>query len=121
MEFEKQYRDDELEKIDFEALIYLCACPSQVAAEILRLRDLIGRQSACEETATASSVHPMIAAAAIQAHALLEDCLTQVLAAEGWDRQTLKMPEGLRKRRDDFLTRPLSHGSPGEKDGASSG
>jgi hypothetical protein len=121
MEFQKQYRDDELEKIDFEALIYLCACPSQVAAEILRLRELIGRQSVCEETATDSGVHQLIAAAAIKAHALLEDCLTQVLAAEGWDRQTLKMPEGLRKRRDDFLTRPLSHGSPGETAGGSSG
>ena len=121
MEFQKQYRDDELEKIDFEAQIYMCACPSQVASEILRLRELIAYQYACEQEVPASRVHQMIGSAAIKAHVLMEDCLTQVLAAEGWDRQTLKMPEGLRKRRDDFLTRPLSHASPGEMADGSSG
>ena len=112
MEFQKQYRDDELEKIDFEAQTYMCACPSQVASEILRLRELIAYQYACEQEVPASRVHQMIGSAAIKAH---------VLAAEGWDRQTLKMPEGLRKRRDDFLTRPLSHASPGEMADGSSG
>jgi hypothetical protein len=110
MKYQQQYREDELEKIVFETQIYMCACPSQVASEILRLRELIDYQHTCErEVTNASITHQTIAHAAIQAHALMEDCLTQVLTSEGWDRQTLKIPEGLRKRRDDFLTRPLSH------------
>ena len=111
MEGQKNYRDDELEKIIFEAQIYMCACPSQVASEILRLREMISYQHGCEqEVSNASTVHQVIANAATKAHALMENCLTRVLEMEGWDRQTLKMPEGLRKRRDDFLTRPVSYG-----------
>lgn len=33
----------------------------------------------------------------------MEDCLDQVLEIEGWDRATLKMPEGLRKIRDELI------------------
>jgi hypothetical protein len=45
-----------------------------------------------------SRVQQTIAARTIAAHAQMQDCLDEVLALEGWDRQTLKMPEGLRCR-----------------------
>jgi hypothetical protein len=38
----------------------------------------------------------------------MEACLEQVLALEGWDRQTLKMPEGLRRKRAELLERDIS-------------
>ena len=106
MELQQQYRDDELEAIVEEALLYMCACPGQVASEIRQLRQLIRYQRNCELAAeTPSIVHQTIAEAGIQAHALMEDCLNRVLEIEGWDRQTLAMPEGLRKLRDDIVAR----------------
>ena len=36
-------------------------------------------------------------------HAEMEKCLDDVLVAEGWDKETLAMPEGLRQLRDDML------------------
>jgi hypothetical protein len=106
MELQQNYRDDELEKIVQEAILYMCACPCQVAAEIRQLRQLIHYQRNCEQASeTPSPVHQAIAEAAIAAHAVMEDCLTRVLEIEGWDRQTLKMPEGLRQLRDEIVAR----------------
>ncbi len=31
--------------------------------------------------------------------------MVNILAIEGWDRTTLKMPEGLRRRRDELIAR----------------
>ncbi|MCK7490431.1 MAG: hypothetical protein MZW92_00430 [Comamonadaceae bacterium] len=45
----------------------------------------------------------MIAESTQQAHALLEDCMEKVLEIEGWDRETLRMPEGMRRKRADLL------------------
>lgn len=104
MDLQKQFRDDELEKIVDEATLYMCACPGQVASELFNLRDLIRYQRKClENSDTAPVVHRTIAAAALQAHRLMEDCLAQVLELEGWDRETLVMPEGLRQRRDTLI------------------
>lgn len=106
MELQQEYRDDELQRIIEEAALYMCACPGQVASEISQLRSLIRYQRDCEKAGqTPTEVHRTIAAAGRQAHTLMETCLTQVLALEGWDRQTLEMPEGLRKLRDDIIAR----------------
>lgn len=43
-------------------------------------------------------VHQTIAAATLQAHAIMQQCLWQVIDIEGWDRATLDMPAHLRQR-----------------------
>lgn len=104
MELPQKFRDDEILKIVEDAMLYMCACPGQVAAEIHRLRELFRYQRQCEtEAGNHPQTHQTIAAATAQAHAALETCLEQVLAIEGWDRQTLTMPEGLRRQRDERL------------------
>lgn len=104
MDLQTQFRDDELEKIVDEATLYMCACPGQVASELFHLRDLIRYQRKCLESSdTAPVIHRTIADAALQAHQLMEDCLARVLELEGWDRETLVMPEGLRQRRDALI------------------
>lgn len=104
MDPQTKFSDCELEKIIEEAMLYMCACPGQLATEIRRLRELIRYQRDCERGETSSAlVHRTIAEAGGQAHALMENCLQQVLEIEGWDRATLKMPAGLRKLRDDIL------------------
>ncbi len=102
--FHQDYSDAELEQIVEEAMLYMCACPGQVASEIRRLRELIAYQQSCgQQPDNASAVHQCIARHAMQSHAVMEACLSEVLALEGWDRQTLRMPEGLRMRRDAVL------------------
>lgn len=104
MDLQTGFTERELEKIIEEAMLYMCACPGQVATEIRRLRELIRYQRNCEKSETRSTlVHQTIAEAGVQSHALMENCLQQVLEIEGWDRATLKMPAGLRKLRDDIL------------------
>lgn len=104
MDLQKRFADHELEKIVDEAAIYMCACPGQVAREISGLRHLIRYQRDCINSGkTPEAVHAAIEAASRQAHALMEDCLVQVLEIEGWDRKTLTMPSGLRKLRDELL------------------
>ncbi|MBI2240257.1 MAG: hypothetical protein HYU59_05570 [Magnetospirillum gryphiswaldense] len=96
--------NNQLASIIDEATIYMCACPAQVAEQILRLREMIRYQADCEAQAGADSkVHKTIAAAGERALAVLEACLDDVLDIEGWDRTTLKMPPGLRKRRDEMV------------------
>ncbi len=105
----QRFSDQQLERIVDEATVYMCACPAQVAAAIRNLRQLHAYQRNCETQAlggegeTGLTVHREIAAAALGAMATLEDCLDRVLDMEGWDRQTLRMPEGLRRKRQEFL------------------
>lgn len=107
MDSSTKFSDRELEKIVEEAAIYMCACPGQVAAEIRALRKLIRYQRDCLfDEKMPESVHSVIETSAIQAHALMESCLEQVLELEGWDRDTLKMPAGLRDLRDELLNSP---------------
>ncbi len=87
-----------------EAMLYMCACPAQVGTEVLRLREVYSYQQACITKGTVmESVHSNIAAAAKQAHDVMEECLLQVLEMEGWDTKSLKMPEGLRELREKTL------------------
>ena len=89
----------QISKIIDQALVYQCACPAQVATTILELRDLYDYQVKCQsESSTDQAVHRAIAAATEETHARMEECLDQVLDIERWDRETLTMPAGLRKR-----------------------
>ncbi|WP_371322451.1 hypothetical protein VX159_08440 [Dechloromonas sp. ZY10] len=104
MSYLQRFSSDDLERIVEEGMVYMCACPAQVAKEIRLLRELIAYQEAClNGPENASEVHRCIAEAAREAHARMEQCLDQVLTLEGWDRATLHMPEGLRQRRDAAL------------------
>ena len=104
MKLQKRFTEQQLERIIDEATIYMCACPAQVVSQMLELRKLQQYQLDC---ISASSVppdtHRCIAQAAQGAHALLEDALDEVLQIEGWDRDTLTMPAGLRALRDSLL------------------
>ena len=89
----------QISRIIDQALIYQCACPAQVATTLLELRDLYDYQLMCRNAdADARAVHEAIAAATEEVHARMEACLDEVLALEGWDRETLEMPAGLRKK-----------------------
>lgn len=104
MDTQQKFSDIELETIIEEAAIYMCACPGQVASEIRSLRNLIRYQQDCIKSDQAQgTVHQIIAAASCDAHALMESCLERVLETEGWDRETLKMPDGLRQLRTELL------------------
>ena len=106
MHLPKHFSDQELEQIVEEATIYMCACPGQVAVQLRALRELHRYQGNCEiEPGTDIEVHRTIAEATVRAHALMEDCMERVLAIEGWDRSTLKMPEGLRRKRNEMIER----------------
>ena len=82
-----------------QALIYQCACPAQVCRAIFELRELHEYQLNCSNLPEQDdAVHATIGEAAEGAHQLMEACLAQVLAIEGWDLATLTMPENLRKK-----------------------
>lgn len=105
MDLQNTFTDAELEKIVNEAMLYMCACPAQVAAPISHLRGLLRYQRNCRQNAAGSAVqvHQTIVDATLQAHRQMEICLEKVLQLEGWDRQALTMPLGLRQLRDDLL------------------
>jgi hypothetical protein len=44
------------------------------------------------------AVHAAIAKSTVQSHHIMQDCLDSNIDLEKWDRTTLQMPEGLRKR-----------------------
>lgn len=99
MNYVEKFSDAELVQIIEEGLIYMCACPAQVADAIRKLRELYRYQMAClEDSANASIVHQTICNSVIISHAELQDCMARVLELEQWDRTTLRMPEGLRRR-----------------------
>ena len=103
---QKRFSDEQLEKIIEEATIYMCACPAQVAVQLRALRKLYRYQIACEVNPENDSlVHQAIAAATVNSHAVMEECMDRVLTLEGWDRATLKMPEGLRRKQIESLDR----------------
>lgn len=99
MEYEERFTDSELDKVIEQAMIYMCACPAQVADAMRKLRELYRYQQRCMENPENSiAVHSLIAQSTLQTHSLMQDCLEQVIELEGWDRTTLEMPAGLRKR-----------------------
>jgi uncharacterized membrane protein len=99
MPYEERFTDEELAKIMEEGMVYMCACPAQVAEAMRKLRELHRYQQQClTHASNNAAVHNAIAASTIQAHAILQDCLDQVLELEQWDRATLAMPPHLRQR-----------------------
>lgn len=98
------FDNSQLAHIIDQALIYQCACPGQVAQHILGLRELFRYQTSCGAMRSEDfGIHARIMEAVERTHAEMETCLTDILAAEGWDMVTLTMPEGLRKLRDELL------------------
>jgi len=99
MQYEERFSDAELGTIIEEGMIYMCACPAQLAEALRKLRELHRYQMRCiNQTANDAVVHGAIADSTTQAHALLQDCLDRVLDLEQWDRSTLQMPPHLRQR-----------------------
>jgi hypothetical protein len=95
-----QYTNAQLETIREQGFIYMCACPSQVAEQVARLRNLFAYQQQCigeNKTVLEIKTHEMIAEATSQAHDVMQTCLHDVLVHEKWDLDTLKMPEHLRQ------------------------
>lgn len=95
-----RYNDLQLEQILEEAMIYMCACPAQVAEQLLLLRKLFAYQNSCiSKGSLMADVHRRISQATRIAHTELEQCLSDVMLMEGWDLQTLTMPLSLRELR----------------------
>ena len=98
------YNNAQLAHIIEEGLIYQCACPAQVAQHILALRELFQYQYTCSiKRSEDFGVHARIMESVQRTHSDMEECLHDVLVAEGWDLATLAMPEGLRRLRDELL------------------
>jgi hypothetical protein len=96
---EKKFPQSALVTIRRQAIIYNCACPAQVCETIAHLRELHDYQAKClNESVMDQSVHHRISTAVEQAHREMEQCLTDILAIEGWDPVTLEMPANLQKR-----------------------
>jgi len=97
--YEERYTDADLVSIIEQGLIYMCACPAQLAEALLKLRSLLQYQMRClTDPVNDAAVHAAIAKSTVQSHHIMQDCLDTVIALEKWDRATLQMPEGLRKR-----------------------
>ena len=95
----QKFEPGQISKVIDQALVYQCACPAQVCRAIFELRELHEYQMGCaNNTAKDVKVNQAIARAAEQAHTLMEDCLSEILRIEGWNPDTLEMPEALRKK-----------------------
>jgi len=70
-----------------------------VAELILDARKVHAYEQRClEEENNLPETHETISRAVEAAHRIYEECLDRVLDIEEWDRETLEMPEGLRKK-----------------------
>ena len=98
MKLDYQYSDEQLEKIKNQGLIYACVCPSQVSEQILNLRLLLKYQAQCQKEVDERTIdtHNLIVEASVKAHEIMEKCLHDILIREGWDLETLQMPEYIR-------------------------
>ena len=104
---EKIYPQSALVSIRRQAVIYACACPAQVCETIAHLRKLHDYQAQCMVgTPVDAAVHLRITEAVEKAHREMEQCLSDILAMEGWDPVTLEMPAHLQKRIADDLKNP---------------
>ena len=99
MKYEERFTDAELDTVIEQGMIYMCACPAQVADGLRKLRELLRYQNRClKNPSNDSRVHTTIASSVIEAHEVLQRCLDDVIVLEKWDRATLEMPADLRKR-----------------------
>lgn len=96
---EQQFSDEQLKHVLEQSIIYSCACPAQVCKALLQERELFTYQAKCLNlTFTDAAVHRTIAESVQATHRVMEECLVKVLKLEGWDLETLTMPEALQKR-----------------------
>lgn len=101
---EKKFDDKMLGRIIDASLIYMCACPAQVARAILDMRELYNYQQNCISNSPISvEIHQLIAETVRSNHANMEATLDKMLTIKKWDRKTLEMPSGLRELRDNAL------------------
>ncbi len=103
MELPLRFTQVQIESVLEDAAIYMCACPAQVCREILNLRKLFQYQRECVAGSGDPHVHGLIAAQTIVAHQALEECLASVMKYEGWDPVTFRMPDNLRKMRNELI------------------
>ena len=95
----KKFTNEALTKIIDQSVCYQCVCPAQICEHINRQRALYDYQAKClNSTDTDREVHERIAETVMTAHAAMEDCLEDILRLEGWDMETLEMPESLKTR-----------------------
>jgi hypothetical protein len=88
-----------LMRITDSSMIYTCACPAQIAQELLSMRRLYAYQQDCLNQADSSpQVHNLIAETVEHNHARMEATLDRILTIQKWDRETWEMPEDIRKR-----------------------
>ncbi|RAU23525.1 hypothetical protein CU669_04795 [Paramagnetospirillum kuznetsovii] len=106
-----RFTQAQIESVLEDAAIYMCACPAQVCREILNLRNLYRYQQDCVAGSGDPHVHGLIAESVMATHKVMEDCLAAVMDYEGWDRVTLRMPDGLRKIRDTLIEAEIGPGS----------
>lgn len=93
-----RYTQKQLSHIREQALIYQCACPAQVSKLLSEMLFLHRYQAEClNRTDVDVAVHQTIAKATEDVYPRMEQCLTEVLQLEGWDLETLTMPETLKK------------------------
>lgn len=79
-----------------------CACPADVCAAILAVRQLYETQLQCLLDAHEGPLrdsHGVMAYYSRAVHEQLEECLDQVMKIEGWNPLTLEMPPEIRKLR----------------------
>lgn len=99
-----QYSKDQLMRIREQAMIFQCACPAQVSLLLAEILGLYTYQQEClNQTDTDRRVHAAIKAATLASYPIVERCLTEVLTLEGWDMDSLTMPEALKRRMLDSL------------------
>lgn len=95
----QRYTDQQLTRITEQSMLYICACPAQICAQLQHLRRLYAYQANClKDNSNDLAMHEQIAASVERAHSELESCLTNVLQIEGWNEETLTMPTNLQKR-----------------------
>lgn len=99
-----KFSKEQLMRVRDQALMYQCACPAQVSILLDEVMSLFEYQEAClNQTDTDARVHTSIAQATELAYPIFEQCLTDVLLLEGWNMETLEMPELLKKRMVDSV------------------
>jgi acetyl-CoA carboxylase alpha subunit len=94
-----RFSSEQLGKILEQAMLYQCACPAQVTRLLTEIHSLERYQQQClDQTNTDVAVHQRIAVALQTIRPEVEDCLETILCEEGWDMDSLEMPEALQKQ-----------------------
>ena len=102
MNLDNKFTALQLAIINNQAALYTCACPVHISMQITNLRKLFDYQKTCIDMPAENDVHTKvyqrIAEVTKQAHQLMEQCLDEILDLEGWDKNKLEMPAGIRMR-----------------------